>query len=477
LAAPASPAPSASPSEHLRASATELAEAIATGRVTSRDVVETHIEQLERAQPRTNAIAADRYEAAREEADRADERVRAGGELPPLHGVPCTVKECFALKGMPQTAGLVSRRDFRAEENAPAVQRLLDAGAIPVGVTNTSELCMWWGASDNKLYGRSSSAYSRHRTSGGSSGGEGAAVGSGGSPFGLGSDIGGSIRIPAFFNGVFGHKPTPGLVPNDGQFPCATGGAARMLATGPLARRAEDLMPLVRVLSGRDDLAGPETVAIDGLPVLGVESAWAVPVRPDVRHAVRRAAEHLGSAGAVVEEKRFGKLARSFELLMAGLSTDEAMFRDLLGDGRAIRARELWPEFVRGRSPHTLPSLVIATLEKGRGLTERHTQRLVRFGERLAGEIGEQIGDGVLLYPTHPTVVPLHHRSLLRPWGCAYAGAFNVMGFPVTQVPLGLNDRGLPTGVQVAARPGNDHVAIAVALELQRRFGGWVPPR
>jgi fatty acid amide hydrolase 2 len=124
-----------------------------------------------------------------------------------------------------------------------------------------------------------------------------------------------------------------------------------------------------------------------------------------------------------------------------------------------------------------LPSIVIATFEKGRRLTERRTKKLVKLGEHLAEEVGEAIGDGVLLYPTHPTVVPLHHRSLLRPWGCAYAGAFNVMGFPVTQVPLGLTRRGLPTGVQVAARPGNDHVAIAVALELERRFGGWVPPR
>jgi fatty acid amide hydrolase 2 len=477
LAAPASPAPSASASDLLRASARELAEAIAGGRTTSREVVETHIARLREANARTNAVVADRYDQALEEADRADERVRAGGDLPPLLGVPCTVKECFALEGMPNAAGLVSRRDHRADTTAPAVQRLRDAGAIPVGVTNTSELCMWWGASDNKLYGRSSSAYSPKHTSGGSSGGEGAAVGSGGSPFGVGSDIGGSIRLPAFFNGVFGHKPTPGLVPNDGQFPLATGGAARMLATGPLARRAEDLMPLVRIMSGRDDLADPASVRLEGLPVLGVESAGLIPVRADVRHALRRASEHLASAGAVVTEKRFGRLMRSFEMLMAGLSTDEAMFRELLGDGDTRRARQLWPEFVRGRSPHTLPSIFIHTVEKGRRLTERRTRQMVRAGEHLAEEIGEAIGDGVLLYPTYASVVPRHHRPLLSPWGCAYAGAFNVMGFPVTQVPLGLTGRGLPTGVQVATRPGNDHVSIAVALELERRFGGWIPPR
>jgi fatty acid amide hydrolase 2 len=461
----------------LRASATEMAEAIASGRLSSREAIEAHVAQLRRAQTRTNAVVADRYELALEEADRADERVRAGGELPPLLGVPFTVKECFALEGMPNAAGLVSRRDHRADTTAPAVQRLIDAGAIAVGVTNTSELCMWWGDSNNRLYGRSSNAYSRWRTTGGSSGGEGAAVGSGGSPFGVGSDIGGSIRIPAFFNGVFGHKPTPGLVPNDGQFPCATGGAARMLATGPLARRAEDLMPLVRVMADRPDLPGPDAVELEGMRVVGVESAGPVPVRADIRLALRGAAEHLATAGAVVEEKRYGKLVRSFELLMAGLSTDEAMFADLLGDGNVRRARELWPEFVRGRSPHTFPSLLIATLEKGRGVTAGQMKRLVRMGEHLAEELVEEIGDGVLLYPTHARLAPLHGRSLLSPWACAYTGAFNVMGFPVTQVPLGLTRRGLPTGVQVVARPGNDHVTIAVALELERRFGGWVPPR
>jgi fatty acid amide hydrolase 2 len=410
------------------------------------------------------------------QAGRADERVAAGGDLPPLLGVPCTVKECFGVEGMPNAAGLVSRRDVRAEATAPAVQRLIDAGAIPLALTNTSELCMWW-ESTNRLYGRTSSAYSRWRTSGGSSGGEGAAIGSGGSPFGVGSDIGGSIRMPAFFNGVFGHKPSPGLVPNEGQYPLATGGALRMLATGPLARRAEDLMPLVRVMSGRDDLPDPDTVQLNGLPVLGVESASFIPVRADVRHALRHASEHLASAGAVVEEKRFGKLSRSWEMLMAGLASDEALFADLLGGGNTRPLRQLWPEFVRGKSPHTLPSLVLATAEKGRSLTAGQMDKLVKAGEKLAAEFEEAIGDGVLLYPPHPRVAPLHHRSLLSPWACAYTGAFNVMGFPVTQVPLGLTARGLPTGVQVAARPGNDHVTIAVALELQKRFGGWVPPR
>src|SRR5436305_2524736 len=202
-------------------SAVDLARAIRTGETSSREVVEAHIERLELTHPRLNAVVVDRYDAARQDADAADELVRSTTDtdtLPPFHGVPCTIKEAIAMKGMPNCAGLVSRAAWRAPENAPTVQRMIDAGAIPLGVTNTPELCLWI-ETENRQYGRTHNAYDMSRTAGGSSGGEGAVVGAGGSPLGLGADIGGSIRLPAFFNGVFGLKPSPGLVPSTGQFP------------------------------------------------------------------------------------------------------------------------------------------------------------------------------------------------------------------------------------------------------------------
>lgn len=459
----------------LRASAVELAAAIRSGAVTSRAVVDFHVARLERAQPRTRAVVADRYDDARREADAADERVRAGsGALPPLHGVPCTIKEAFALRGMPNTSGLVSRRGILAEETAPAVQRLVDAGAIPLAVTNTPELCMWMETT-NRVYGRTSNAYSARRTAGGSSGGEGAAVGSGGAPFGLGSDIGGSIRMPAFFNGVFGHKNTPGLVPNTGQFPPPTADADRLLATGPLCRRAEDLMPLLRILAAREDLPDPGSVALEGLPVVAVPAAGPVPVRREVRGAVTLAARALQAAGARVGNRRIRAFLRSFDLWGAAMSGAES-YRALLGNGSPRRRRELLFELARGRSPHTLPSVALAVLESAADLTPGRTEKLVARGRELADEVQDIIGDGVLLYPPHPRVAPLHHRALLSPTAPGYTGIFNVLGLPVTQVPLGLTPRGVPTGVQVVARAGNDHVAIAVALELERRFGGWLPP-
>jgi len=148
---------------------------------------------------RINAVVFDRYDAALADADAADAAVAETADpddLPPFHGVPCTIKEAIATAGMPSCAGLASRQAIRIDKNAPTVQRMIDPGAIPLGVTNTPELCLWI-ETENRQYGRTNNAYSANRTAGGSSGGEGAAVGSGGSPLGLGADIGGSIRIPA----------------------------------------------------------------------------------------------------------------------------------------------------------------------------------------------------------------------------------------------------------------------------------------
>ncbi|CAN0591760.1 unnamed protein product, partial [Laminaria digitata] len=181
----------------LQLSATELARRIRERECSSVEVVEAHIQQLLAVNPRINAVVAERLEAAREEARAADRQAeRTPGFLPPLLGVPCTIKECFAVKGMPQCAGLVARKDFRAEIDATTVARLRAAGAIVLGVSNTSELCMWM-ETNNRVYGRTNSPYDSGRIVGGSSGGEGAIVASGASPFGLGSDVGGSIRMPA----------------------------------------------------------------------------------------------------------------------------------------------------------------------------------------------------------------------------------------------------------------------------------------
>jgi fatty acid amide hydrolase 2 len=464
-------------------SAVELARAIRERELSAADVVEAHIELHERWAPAINALAADRFEAARAEAAAADRAIQAGGDgVPPLLGVPFTVKESIALQGMPNAAGVVARRDHRATTTAPTAQRLIDAGAIPLGVTNTSELTLWIESS-NRLYGRTSTPYDRARTAGGSSGGEGAAVGCGGSPFGLGSDIAGSIRIPAFFCGVFGHKPSAGVVPNTGSFPPANGESGRMLQSGPIARRAEDLMPLLRTLAGPDGsdpyardvvLGDPAAVAIGGLEVVVLEDTSTRDLSRELRDARERAAGALIALGATVRRVSLRSWKRALGPYMAALqtgSTGPTTSELLQQSGEPpIRRRDL----LRPGGPHTV-STRIALAGDGTRRASAGRERLLASAQSLADELTATIGDGVLLHPAHPRVAPRHGRTVGRPWLLVPAAMFNLSGLPVTEVPLGLQD-GLPLGVQVAAGPDRDHVSIAVAIALERVFGGWVPP-
>ena len=473
----------------LTASAMELAESIRTARVTSRSVVESHIERIRRVNPVINAVVEERFDDALKEADRADEIVRASGpaDLPPLHGVPCTIKESFAVPGLRQTSGLVSRRNFIASEQATAVGRLRDAGAIVMGTTNVSELCMWMESS-NKVYGRTKNPYDPKHIVGGSSGGEGAIIGAGGSPFGLGADVGGSIRMPAFFNGVFGHKSTGGLVPGTGQVPMAENDALRYNCTGPIARRAEDLMPLLRILAGPDGLdAGcyeqrlgdPASVDIASLNVVDIRGNGLRRVSRDLQRAQAVAAGALLGRGAKVKPAQVQALKRSLDIWASMMqAAADTTFAELMGGGASVPAgRELF-RWATGRSRHTLPAIGLALLEKGASLMPARTERFVSKGRELAAELEELIGpNGVMLYPSYTSVAPRHRAPFWPPIDWMYTAVLNVVELPVTQVPLGLNQAGLPLGIQVVATRGNDHVTIAVAQELEKLFGGWrMPP-
>ena len=471
----------------LTSSAIDLAARIRTREVSAREVVEVHIQQAQRANPELNAIVVDRYDAARREATLADDRVRAGGDdLPPLLGVPCTIKEAFAVEGMPNSSGLVARKDRRCDRDAITVTRLRRAGAIPLGVTNVSELCMWMESS-NRVYGRTNNPYDPSRIVGGSSGGEGAIIGCGASPFGLGSDIGGSIRMPAFFNGVFGHKPTGGMVPSSGQFPVAAEGALRYLTTGPLARRAEDLMPLLRILAGPDpgdarcapfELGDPAAVAIDSLRVISIADNGGVRVSSELQAAQQRCEEALARRGARVERRSISALRHSFDIWSAALTeAGGPSFSSMLGEGTEITPYRELAAWALRRSPHTLPAIALAMLEKVGKVMPARTRRFVEVGRRLRDELSALLADdGVILYPSYPSVAPRHLKPMMPPFQWVYTAVFNVMELPVTQVPLGLGRELLPLGVQVVARHGRDHQSIAVAMALEEDFGGWVPP-
>ena len=467
-------------------SAVELAALVRAKDVSSRELVEAHIASLERVNPKLNAVVATRFDAARAEAEAADRALAAGEATGPFHGVPCTIKEAFALEGMPNASGLVARRDYRSPDDATTVRRIRDAGAIPLGVTNTSELCMWM-ESNNRLYGRTNNPYDPSRTVGGSSGGEGAMVGAGVSPFGLGSDVGGSIRMPAFFNGVFGHKPTGTLIPNSGQFPTTEGIALRYLTTGPLTRRAGDLWPLVQLLAGPDGLdtacshaplGDPRAVSLKGMKVLSVETNHIRKPSADLVDAQRRAARALEARGAHVEVVEIPEFRHSIDYWSAMLGSSEGPgFAEMLGTPRFVDVAGQFARYAVGRSPHTLPALMLAALEKPMGGGRKRAEQLIARGERFRDDLAARLGDnGVMLFPSHSLPAPRHGLPQLRLIDWVYTAIFNVLEFPVTQVPLGLNAAGLPLGVQVVGNHFRDHVTVAVAQALEEDLGGWVPP-
>uniref|UniRef100_A0A8C5CGF8 Fatty acid amide hydrolase 2b n=1 Tax=Gadus morhua TaxID=8049 RepID=A0A8C5CGF8_GADMO len=439
----------------LTLSAVQLARKIRRREVTSLEVVQAYIDRIQEVNPLINAMVKDRFAAALQEASQVDKLIEeeTGGEEVladrlPLLGVPLSVKESFALQGMPQTTGLVSRRGVVAVVDAPPVALLKRAGAIPLGVTNTSELCMW-SESHNHLYGITRNPYDLERVPGGSSGGEGSLLASAGAVIGVGSDIGGSIRMPCFFNGIFGHKTTSGLVSSDNQHPPVSGRFEEYLSLGPMCRYAEDLLPMLQIMAGPNAhrLSLSEKVDLKKLRFFTVPhdggSVMTSPVDSQLLQVQRQ------------PPQRFG---------------------DLLG----TPGHPVWPvwELVKwmvGKSDHTMAAIGLAMIEKAQPAAAPAS--ILRHKEKLQREVEELLGaDGVLLYPTHPNVAPKHHHPLFRPFDFAYTGIINILGLPVTQVPLGLSREGLPMGVQLIAGKLQDRLPLALALHLERSFGGWRDP-
>lgn len=206
-------------------------------------MLKTFIERVQEVNPLLNCVVDERFTDAMKDAEEADRFIASGqwtedeiATKKPFLGVPISTKDCIKVKGMLNTSGLHWRRETRGDDDAPTIKAMRDAGAIPFAITNTSELCMWW-ESVNCVHGRTNNPYDTNRIVGGSSGGEGSIQGSAASPFGVGSDIGGSIRMPAYFNGIFGHKPSQFIINNDGQFPAPYSDEQKaMLSTGPMCR-------------------------------------------------------------------------------------------------------------------------------------------------------------------------------------------------------------------------------------------------
>uniref|UniRef100_A0A4W4FYW6 Amidase domain-containing protein n=1 Tax=Electrophorus electricus TaxID=8005 RepID=A0A4W4FYW6_ELEEL len=475
--------------------AIQLAQKIRRKEVTSVEVVQAYIDRIQEVNPLINAVVKDRFAAALQEATLVDKLVveETGGEdvledRLPLLGVPFTVKESFALQGMPNSTGLPSRRSVVSGIDAPSVALLKRAGAIPLGVTNCSELCMWL-ESHNHVYGITRNPYQLGRGAGGSSGGEGSVIASGASVIGVGSDIGGSIRMPCFFNGIFGHKPTSGIVCNDGQYPPPSGQQPGFLCTGPMCRYAQDLVPMLKIMAGPDaeKLCLSADVDLSKLRFFSVPhdggSPLSSPVDPQLIQAQRKVVERLeADLGVKVKEMRIPQLKYSFQIWGAMMSSPDkdgkipTSFAELMNGG----GKKVWPvwelfKWALGLSPHTIAAIGLTLVEMFQ--SSHPSQFILQQKESLQRELEELLGlDGVLLYPSHPQLAPKHHYPLFTPFNFSYTGIFNILGLPVTQCPLGLSEEGLPLGVQLVAGKLQDRLTLATALYLEQAFGGWREP-
>ncbi len=485
-----------------KASAVQIAEKIKAREISVADVVDHFVQLQKKINPKLNALVEDNWENAHQEALQKDEELKTLKEVPPLFGLPITVKEMIALEGFRNTLGSVHRKDFKQNQTATVVDRLKKAGAIVVGTSNVPELGFWYEC-ENPVYGWTRNPYDLTRTAGGSSGGEGALVGAGASLFGIGSDVGGSIRLPASFCGIFGHKPSNRIVPLTGHYPLMNDNGEQLqdpkyplTVMGPMTRSAKDLRLLLELMIGPDGfdpctlkdykLKEPitdwskSTIWILPSPVMTAVSRCS----DDASEAVEITGQYFESLGARVKRMKPDVFRDGFALWSAALSEieSEASFEDNLFNNRQLSVlSELFRSFTKKRQ-YTIPALGTVLLERWqRGYArqlEPSTKVYVRKVHELRKKLNNLLGEeGLLVMPTHPRAAPLHQGTYLRPFDFAYAGVMNALQLPVTVAPVLINSQGLPVGVQLVGAERQDHVTLSAAEIVESAFGGWKHPK
>src|SRR6202521_4105505 len=334
----------------------KITQEIRSKKISPVEIIELHLKRIEALQPKLNAFVHLDPESAREQARAAESLVLRGAQLGPLHGVPLTIKSCIDVAGWLCPAGSLLRKTYVANLDAPLVSRLKAAGAILLGNTNTPEFLMAY-ETNNRLTGKTSNPWDLTHSAGGSSGGEAAAIAAGCSAGGVGSDGGGSIRVPAHFCGICGLKPTPGRIPSTGHFPKAGGPFALIGVVGPMARTVEDVRTLFEVMAGWDDVdpcsAPVEVREIHETAVLSVsigffEDDGRTPVTRETRSAVGRAASLLSSCGFRVDSFRREGLEEARQLWWEFFGTAGGMILEPMLRGHEPELSPILPEFFAG---------------------------------------------------------------------------------------------------------------------------------
>jgi len=465
--------------------AVTMAQHIREKKISPVELADAHLAKIERLNSRLNAFVHLDAERVGREARTAEDAVMSGRDLGPLHGVPISIKSSVEVAGFRCESGTRLRAGFVPAEDAPLVARLRNAGAIVLGVTNTPELLMAW-ETENLLYGRTNNPWDLDRTPGGSSGGEAAAIAAGMSAGGVGSDGGGSIRVPAHFSGICGLKPTPGRIPSTGHFPASGGPFALIGVVGPMARTVADVRALFEAMQGPDDgdtcaapvaLRWPSDDEVKKLRVGYFEDDGRTHVSAEIRAAVKTAAEALRSAGFQVEPFR-----------PEGLEEARLLWKEFFVVAGGMMIRPLFHGREGDLSPILRQFLEWSAAEpplSGESLLDAWIRRDVLRAQFLA----QMRKYPILLCP--PAAIPAFRHGE-RSWkidgktveyldAWSYTEWFNLLGNPAAVVPVSYSvaaeSEGMPIGVQIVGRPWEEEQVLAVAAALERECGAWkIPP-
>ena len=452
-------------SEIIYLSVGQLAKAIQTKAVSSVEVVQAYLKRIDEVNPTLNAVVQLRADEALAEARAADEALARGESKGQLHGIPMTIKDSLDTAGVITTGGTLGRKDFVPQRDATVVKRLKDEGAILMGKTNTPELTTSL-ETNNAVYGRTNNPYDLTRTSGGSSGGAAAIITTGGSPFDIGSDYGGSIRLPAHFCGIAGIKPTSGRVPRTGHImPYALGATDTYQTIGPLARTVDDLTLLLGIIAGPDwedptivpmPPANPAAVDLNKLRVAFYTDNGTTTPTPEIMQTVKAVAQALEGQVSSVREDRPNRLAETWDLWTSlnvadgGYGTLEIL--EKVGTQPNARHLAAAQQEVTGR-------------EFGKRLREMDL-----FRSQMLGFMANY---DVIICPVNANVAIKHDTLWENFAGFSYASTYNLTGWPAAVVRAGTSPEGLPIGVQLIANPWREDVALKVARFVEDAFGGW----
>jgi Asp-tRNA(Asn)/Glu-tRNA(Gln) amidotransferase A subunit family amidase len=461
----------------------DMAEGVRTRKVSPVELTDAHLSRIRELNPKLNAFVTVDGERARDQAKLAESVLgfsAKSNSTGPLHGVPISIKSSIDVAGLACECGSILRKGNTPSEDAPLVKRLRAAGAIILGNTNVPEFLMAY-ETDNLLYGRTNNPWDLSRTPGGSSGGEAAAVAAGCSAGGVGSDGGGSIRIPAHYTGICGLKPTPGRIPSTGHFPGSAGPFAQLGVVGPMARTVRDLERLFEVMAGPD----PGDPASAPVPLrrwseqeirkLGVAyfvDDGVTPVTSETAAAVRTAVEALRTQGFNVAEWRPRNLDRVWQL-----------WWNLFG-----RAGQMaFAPTIEGRDAELSPILRAfrAEVAEAPPLTAQDLLNTLLARDVLRSNLLTKMEEFPILICPVCAVPAFRHGE--REWtvqgrkveylkAMSYSQWFNLLGNPAAVVPVGSSPEGLPIGVQIVGRPWEEEAVLAVAAKIEDACGGFRRP-